>query len=533
MQELFEQLRSFARGLWLKKHFIVLISWIICPIGWYQVNQLPDQYKASARVYVDTQSLLKPLLRGLTINTNPQEQVELMVRTLLSRPNLEKIVRMTDMDVQAITQADTDEIIDNLKNKINISTTSRRNLYTISYEGTSPELATEVVKAALAVFMDNTLGQSRNDSKTAKRFLEQQITDYEKRLGQNDAQITEFKRKNGDLLVGHSGGFYSTLSAHQGRLDEARLMLQEKEMQLASAQAQLAGEEPSFGLYDPGTGKTQFASQYDARIDALRENLDQLTLRFTEEYPDVKEIKHRISQLQTLKDDELEAYKKLPALARPTSSNSNLNANMVYQELKLSVSSLTNDVAALKVRVNNFQDKVDELQQKIHLIPQVEAELAALQRGYQATKSKYDELRKRSETALLAQRAEQSVEDIQFKIIDPPRAGDEPTGPFRIIFYTAITVVGLGMGTAVAFILSQITPVAITAYQLTQLTGIPVLGSVSMTGNNNNTRSNKRNNVLFYTLIATLLGCYVLIIGVEAAPQLLPSMLDAIRGLMR
>ena len=529
MQELFEQLRSFVRGTWLKKRYILLISWIICPIGWYQVKQMPDQYEASARVYVDTQSLLKPLLRGLTINTDPQDQVQLMVQTLLSRPNLEKVVRMTDMDVQAVTEADTEKLISDLKSNISIGTTGRENLYTLSYTGESPEIATEVVKASLSVFMENTLGQSRNDTQTAKRFLDDQIAEYEARLAQSDRELTAYKRKNGDLIVGQNGGYYSNLSSQQARLDEARLALQEKQTQLATARAQLSGEQPSFGIFTPGVGKSPFASQYDGRLAELQENHDQMLLRFTPAHPAVKELAQSIERLKAQREEELQAYAETPQLARP--ANGNLNANMVFQELKLNVSALTNDVAALQVRVDNYQLKVDELQKKIHLIPQVEAELEALRRGYQATKNKYDELMKRRETARLAARADQSVDDIQFKIIDPPRASEEPTGPFRLLFYTGITIFGVGAGVAVAFLLSQVSPVAITAYQLTQITGVPVLGSVSVTDKFGSVRLNRRHNLLFFTFLAILLGSYSLIMGLEAAPQFLPSMIDAIRGI--
>ena len=101
MQDIFEEIIDYLKGIWLKRRYIIIATWLICPIGWYAVSSMPNVYKSEARVYVDTQSLLRPLLKGLTVETNPNTQIRLMIKTLLSRPNLERISRMTDLDVQA------------------------------------------------------------------------------------------------------------------------------------------------------------------------------------------------------------------------------------------------------------------------------------------------------------------------------------------------------------------------------------------------------------------------------------------------
>ena len=74
LQQTLAQLIDFVRGIWIKKRFIIITSWLICPIGFAYVAMLPDEYESNAVVYVDTRSIIQPLLRGLTIQTTPKQK---------------------------------------------------------------------------------------------------------------------------------------------------------------------------------------------------------------------------------------------------------------------------------------------------------------------------------------------------------------------------------------------------------------------------------------------------------------------------
>ncbi|MEY8213852.1 MAG: chain length determinant family protein, partial [Colwellia sp.] len=118
MQELFDDLLDYLKGMWLKRRYIIVATWLICPAGWFMVAQLDNVYESKARIYADTQSILAPLLKGLTVETNPDIQIRLMIKTLLSRPNLERITRMTDLDIRANNPGQYERIIAGLKNNI-------------------------------------------------------------------------------------------------------------------------------------------------------------------------------------------------------------------------------------------------------------------------------------------------------------------------------------------------------------------------------------------------------------------------------
>src|SRR4051812_46261117 len=57
----------------------------------------PERYEARARVFVDTDTVLKPLMSGLTYQPDIDQQVRMLARTLLSRTNLESLIAIPEL----------------------------------------------------------------------------------------------------------------------------------------------------------------------------------------------------------------------------------------------------------------------------------------------------------------------------------------------------------------------------------------------------------------------------------------------------
>jgi polysaccharide chain length determinant protein (PEP-CTERM system associated) len=445
---------------------------------------MPDVYESKARVYADTQSILAPLLKGLTVETNTDSQIRLMVKTLLSRPNLERISRMTDLDIRANTPEQYEKIIKILREEIIIKKTGgrRENIFTISFEDRDPMMAKSVVQAALTVFIENTLGENRTDSDSAQKFLKSQITEYENRLSSAEARLSDFKQKYSNMLPDQYGGYYNKLNIAKEQLQVIELSLKEAETQLQSARAQLnTVPSESADSQNKIQNATSIKTSYDERISELELTLDSLQLRYTDRHPDVAEAKRRLQHLEKQRSKEINEY--LTTTNSEDGSTLITSQNPVIQQLQIQVNQYENQVASIKVRADDYRSKVKDLENKIHILPEIEAELVALNRGYNITKKKYEELLSRQETAQLAQSADQTTNKIQFKVIDPPRAATEPTGPKRILFFILVTFFGLGAGVGLSLLLSQISPVTTSASQLSKVTGVPVFGVVSASEN--------------------------------------------------
>ena len=482
IQEAVDQVLEYVKGVWIKKRYIIISSWLICPIGWFYVATMPNVYESSARVFVDTNSLLRPLLRGIAVYNNPSEQINLVARTLLSRPNLEKIAREADLDITVATQKDMDALIDELKSDIKLSSTREQNIYTISYPSYSPELSQKIVRITLNEFVETALGSSRESSDSAEEFIQSQIDEYEQRLIEAEQRLADFKIRRMDRAPGSSGDYYSQYQRQISELNVTELKLLELESQLSAAKAQLQGEEPVFGLVAPESGvdtQSNITTKFDSRIATLESNLDELLIKYTENHPDVRKTNSLIDNLKKERRKQIESMSQVAESTGSYSQFGNINQNPVYQEMKLAVSQYENQIASLSVRANQYRSKVQELEKIIDLVPQIEAEAQGLNRDYEITRTKYLELLSRKEQAELSRKAEATTDDVQFRVIDPPTLPSKPSGPNRVVFYTIILIFGFGAGLAIAFLVSQLKPVVFSANQLKKTFGIPVFGSVS------------------------------------------------------
>lgn len=525
IQQALDQVLTFVKGIWIKKRYIIMSSWLICPIGWGLVASMPDEYESSARVFVDTNSLLRPLLRGLAVYNDPEQQVNLVARTLLSRPTLEKIAREADLDITAKTQQELDEVIDELKKNIGLSTTREDNIYTISYPSSTPELSQKIVQITLNEFVETSLGSNRKSSDSAEEFINRQIKEYEQRLQESEQRLAEFKRTRMDKVPGDTGDYYTRLQAQKAQLQEAELRLNELKSQLASAKAQLAGEEPVFGLASPAPEidtNPGISTQYDSRIESMQARLDELLIQYTEQHPDVIKIKGLLARLKEDRKKQIEAMSQAASSTGSYSQFGNVNQNPVYQEMKINVANIESEIASIEVRVQTYKTDVQKLEEKINLIPLIEAEFQGLNRDYGIIKSKYLELLSRKDSAELSRKAEATTDDIQFRIIDPPRLPTKPSGPNRVIFYTLVLILGFGSGLGIAFLVSQINPVVFSHRQLIQHFNIPVLGAVSHIDAAKLIRANKRRIIIFSLSSSVLLFIYAGIVTMELVYGRLP-----------
>ena len=538
MYDVYLQILSYVSSIWRRRWYVIGVAWAVCVGGWIFVANIPDRYESSARIYVDADSMLGPLMRGMTVEMNLFQQIDIMQRTLFSRPNLEKIVLMTDLDLTIDTATDKEELLAKLRSGVRLRQQGR-NLFEVSYTDKDPQLTKKVVSAVLSIFVESNLGASRNDMDSTRRFLRDKVLEYENQLQEAEARRADFKKRNMGFLPG-GGNYYShmqkvreDLAQTQAYLEQARSAGETLKKQLADVPQFIEVADPngSFALTSGvGTGPVSDAG---LRILEMEKLVDNLLTRYTAKHPDVVNAEKRLVALREEFAAEQRAFAPPPeasgreagegaaaagpgAPAAPGAARGRPKAlNPIYEQIKMRLVQHETVLATLQQREEMQRQAVEKWEGMAKQVPQVEAELAQLDRDYSIVKSNYEQLRARQETANMASDLETKANKIQFRIIDPPQVPVVPSGPNRPLFLTIVLVVGFGAGTAFAFVFGQINNTFFTMDSLRKSFVVPVLGSVTAVQLSGGRRRRIREAVTFSIVLLGLVATYGGLLAVE------------------
>ncbi len=500
MQEFIEQLLGYLRGMWHRRWIGLAFAWLVAIIGTIVVFRLPDRYEASARVYVDTQSLLRPLLAGMAVAPDANQQVQLLTRTLLSRPNVEKIIRKADLDTSKGAKAE--DLVDDVTKYLQIGRApGGDNLYLISYRSDDRKKARDVVQSALSTFIEQSLGEHRSDSDNARKFLDQQIKEVEARLGEAEARQQAFRLKYMGLLGTSDKTYLGQIAEVNEQIKQTRLDLRVSEQTRDGIRQQLEQQTAAGAAASP-TSIRIAVPELDGRIDALKVQVDELLRKFTEQHPDVVAAKRLIAQLEEQRKSIIEARQKAAA----NNPDPTLAGDPIAQQLKVALNEAEANITTLRARLAEYEARQGQLKAAAEAGPRIDTEQAQLNRDYSMLRSTYQNLLTRRETAIMSGKLEEAGV-AELRIIDPPRVSPNPVAPNRLMLLAAVVGGSLAAGLAVSFLVSQVWPTFHDGRALRGL-GRPILGMVSSVPSPFILKRRRRAAALFVGGMAGLLITY-------------------------
>ncbi|HYW75951.1 MAG TPA: XrtA system polysaccharide chain length determinant [Gammaproteobacteria bacterium] len=528
MRELIEKIWQQVRGTWRFRWIAFVMVWVIALGGWTLVYFMPNVYEAQTEVYVDTDSILRPLLAGLTVHNNLQDHVRMMRLALLSRPNLEEVARKTDLTLQAQGPDQTSGIVQRLRNSISVSNRRNGNLYTISYKNSDRHRAKAVVQALLNIFMEHSLSSNQSDNASARQFLKSQLDSYKKKLDDAEQKLANFKKQHVGEMPNQGQDYFDRLQSAQSKVQDTKTQLKVAEQRRDELEQSAQGEQPTFAFTPPaplqsspqqsgGESGPGPLTPLQKQIKSLQMKLNNMLLQYTNQYPGVIELKKQIAMLKKQEKSELNPRRHAHHQSAPVASlNADNSAqtnqpqlNPVYQDTLMSLNQAKADVAALKAQLQQQQQQVKQLRSKINVIPEVEAKLSSLTRNYSVMQDRYHKILQRYEEAQLANTANTTSDQVKFRVINPPFVDPKPVGPKRGRYLFVVLFFALAAGGGFAFFLHQIRPVFLDAQQLRQVTGLPVLGSVSRVWANKSRAGMAMSLMTFAGGLAVLLVAFV------------------------
>lgn len=509
MRELYEHLLQEIRSAWRFRWVAVGTAWAVCLVGWPLVLSMPVQYEASAKIFVDSRTMLSQVTQGITVENPVETQLQRVRQSLLGAPALSGIIAETFQDPPGMSAAQRQARLDSVRKRITIGGTTTREgpsggVYGISFLDEDRGRAIRVVDTLINRFLEETKGGKREGSEQTQKFLVQQISEYEERLASAEQRLAQFKKENVGLMPDEKGDYFARMQGETAGLERAESQMAVAMRRRDEIERQLRGSPVDARVATGATasGSRQaapIATESSLRLKEAEARLDELLLRFTDKHPDVQALRETIMGLRERQAADLAALRRGDP---DTVINSSLASNPIYQSIQLQLNQANVEIAALRAEIANRQQKMSELRRMVNTAPEVEASLSRLNRDYQITKTQYQGLVERLERTKLSDQAD-AEGVVRYQVIDPAHAPLVPSSPKRGLMLIAVFLVALGAGGGLAYVLSQIRPVFCSEKQLGLVSGLPVLGSLGLLDMDSYRRGHRR---ALWTVAVALAG---------------------------
>jgi len=514
MNEQLAKLESIGWSIWRYRWLAMAVAWVVGAAAAAVVLVLPSRYEATARIFVDTQTILRPLMTGIAVQPNVEQQIVMLGRTLISRANVEKVAAMAGIDLSDDEGGKSEKRIEKMTRALQIQSVGHDNLYTLTYHDTTPQRAKRVVDSMVDIFVQSSVGSSRKDSDSAKAFIDDQIKSYRTQLEAAETRLKDFRIRNIDMQATDGQDTAARMAELNTQFDAARLQMREAEQARDAARNALANEKGADNQLPDLLADASFTPatpEIDARLDAQRRQLDAMLQRFTDQHPDVISARRLIKDLEEQKKREIAAMRAKPAPV-PASQQAQ-RAGLAYQELTRMAAAADVQLATARARVSEYQARMDHLRARLKDAPRIEAELARLNRDYAIQKRAYEELVSRRESATMYSKLDDAAGLAAFRVIDPAQLPLKPVFPNRPLLLLAALVVACVAGLGAAVAMSQLRPVFHSASELKKRLGLPLLGAVAAVKSDIEARRERREVVKLSAASATLVVLFAVAVG--------------------
>ncbi len=234
------------------------------------------------------------------------------------------------------------------------------NLFTIKYRHTDPEIAQKVANTIAEVFAHNNLERSTATSTKVGDLLAREIAELQAKV-RHDTEVIFNYAKAHDLPLTTD----QTLNVEGQRLADLTKQLLESENRRKTAQAIYESAKKSADKFSiPEVIKSSRVGTLRDRISALKERREALLVRYTNEWPEVKQLNVSIKPLEAELDkaaDEIIAGLKTDYDAAQAHENS---IRTMYNQQRSTTSQQTRD----QIEMAQYQQQLETNKQYLNTL---------------------------------------------------------------------------------------------------------------------------------------------------------------------
>jgi polysaccharide biosynthesis transport protein len=489
----------------------LFLGWLLV---WGASWVLPARYKSSTLILVEQPTMPKNYVTP-NVSDDLQNRLQSITQQILSRTRLLLIIdklhlyndtrrrQITPDDKVALMRKDIDiELVRNIHDEI----TS----FKINYSSRNPHIAQQVTSELTSLFINENLKVRQQQSEDTTKFIQDQLENARASLAEQEAKVREFKGQHEGELPSQEASNLQILSGLQSQLQNEQDALNTAKQQRVYLQTLIEQNRSLHPTTHSADGTPTGLAAIDLQLDKLKSKLTELSSRYTDNYPEVENLKEEITRTENTRAAlaaELKTKSNDVRLGTGNSTARDLDPvqNSSFQQLQgqlqanqVEIANREQAISGLKARVNSYQDRLNSE-------PAREQQLADLNRGYDQSKANYDDLLKKQNESAMATSMEQMQQGERFSMIDPPSLPLKPDFPNRLKFCGIGLGVGLALGIFVAGGLEFLDKRLYSEKDIKILLPIPILSEIPEIVNPLDERKSKRKIVLGWAMAAMVI----------------------------
>ena len=548
-----KDLRYYWRALLTRKHYFIWPTLAVMVIAAMVALLLPSIYESKSTILIEEQQIPPEFVRS-TVTGFADQRIQSLNQQILSRTKLLEIIRQFDLYADQRKRYTQEEIVENMRNDINIDLISAEVAgqqrkrptrpgggqggvtiaFTIAYRGKNPDTVQKVAGTLASLYLQENLKIREQQAKTTTKFLETELAEIQNQLTDLGGKITDFKSKNEGILPELQQFNQAQADRLEKDIDQVKIQIQSAEDRKIYLEGQLATVKPDSPIISATGERVQDPS---SRLHYLEVQLCDLQSKFSPGHPDILKCKREMAELQKLNNAsggspslkrqqlsklqaelaakqghysaqhpevvklkkeiaELEKMADTPQAKKPVESPE----NPAYVSLQTNIESASSDIQSLRRQRADLENKLKMYRKRLEDAPKVEQAYLALNRDYQNAHTKHQEIMNKILEARIAEGMEESQKAEKFTIIDPASFPEKPVAPKRGLIALAGLILGLGAGLGMVALTENLDHTVKSTDELAWLTGLPVLGQVARIVTSEDVARQKRRRRLIWSI---------------------------------
>ncbi|WP_020676395.1 XrtA system polysaccharide chain length determinant [Geopsychrobacter electrodiphilus] len=501
MKQNLEEIYRYLRATYRYRYMFTCVSILVMTLVTGYSFFAPKKYQVDSTVFIE-KNVIDNLVKGIAITPDLDGRIKVLKYALLSRDLLTKTLEEIDSSIFTKSVQEQQSYLSKLKERIDLRVKGN-DLFIISLVDSDPVFAQKFINTLVSKYVEENISSKRDETYGANRFLQEQIEVFKQKLEKAEDAIIAFRQKQGIYFSVDEQATLSTIKDYM-------LQLENLDLEIGTLNAKKARLQQQLNSLTPTVDSVLSGSAAGSKLAALQMRLENLRLRYTDNYPEIVRLKSEIASFHE-QLSQTDGKEKTPETSKMTS------LNPLHQDIQEKLFEVEAEVSSLLAKKHSLESLVAKRQQDLASVPTNKKELGLLIQQRDSHRKIYEELLARMGRSEVSKQMEISNKAATFRIVDPAILPKVPVSPNMLKMLFLAIIGGLGCGFGAVFLRENFDTRVRDISFLDDL-GIEILAVVPNITNAQEMARNGRKDLL----LASFFGLYMSgVIGVFAYTILL------------